>query len=82
LYFCVCFSFFSLNKDCVFLYNKPISKDGEDVNFQTTIVTDPSILNSSQSFSVKNQTGDTIFIISKGNIERFYGDEIMVSGNI
>lgn len=65
-----------------FYATKPVLKDGENINFQTTIATDPTILNSIQSFSVKNQTGDTIFIIFKADPEMFYGDQINVSGSI
>lgn len=82
IFFAVFLSFIVILRLVFFYTTKPVLQDKQYVNFQTIVATDPSILTSTQSFSIKTATGDTVFIIAKTNPQWFYGDRINASGNI
>jgi competence protein ComEC len=57
-------------------------QDGEQVNFVTTISSDPKFFGNLQNFSVNLPNGEAVFIEAPGYPEHGYGEVVSVVGNL
>jgi competence protein ComEC len=57
-------------------------QDGEQLNFETTVTSDPTFFGNSQNFAVNLPTGEAVYVETAGYPERSYGDKISIIGKL
>ena len=66
----------------LFYSQKPQYKNGQSLNFEATLVSDPKFSGSYQNFSVNLPTGELVFIQTTAYPEYTYGNKIHISGSL
>jgi len=66
----------------LFYSQKTQYQNGQSLNFETTVISDPKFSGNYQNFSVNLPTGELVFIQTAAYPEYAYGDSIKVSGNL
>jgi competence protein ComEC len=57
-------------------------EDGEQINFVTMVISDPTFFGNSQNFSINLPTGEVVYVQTAGYPQRSYGDQMSVVGKL
>lgn len=66
----------------LFYSQKTHYKDGQSLNFEATVVSDPKFAGNYQNFSVNLPTGELVFIQTAGYPEYSYGERVLLTGKL